>query len=83
MGSVKEATGNLLGNQGMVQDGRDQNERGQAQEAKGQLKDLKQGVGDRVQGRLGGAVAGLTGDRDEQERYMDKHVSTEFSFPTL
>lgn len=77
MGSVKEATGNLLGNQSMVQDGRDQNARGQGQEAKGQLKDLKQGVGERVQGRLGGAVAGLTGDRDEQERYMDKHVSTE------
>lgn len=79
MGSVKEATGNILGNQGMVQSGRDQNERGQAQEAKGQLKDLKQGVGERVEGRLGGAVAGLTGDREEQERYMDKHVSTESS----
>lgn len=75
MGSVKEATGNLLGNQQMVNDGRRQNEAGQGQEAKGQLKDLKDGAGGRLEGALGGAVASLTGDRAEQQRQMDKHVS--------
>ena len=73
MGSVKEATGNLLGNQNMVNNGRQQNEAGQAQEAKGQLKDLGEGASDRLQGALGGAVAGLTGDRSEQSRYADMH----------
>ncbi|KAL2107076.1 hypothetical protein VUR80DRAFT_5716 [Thermomyces stellatus] len=73
MGSVKEATGNLLGNQQMVNEGRRQNESGQGQEAKGQLKDLKEGAASRVQGALGGAVAGLTGDRAEQQRQADKH----------
>lgn len=76
MGSVKEATGNVLGNQGLVNSGRQQNESGQAQEAKGQLKDLGEGIGDRAQGAVGGAVAGLTGDRSEQQKYADMHVST-------
>ncbi|PKS04878.1 hypothetical protein jhhlp_008242 [Lomentospora prolificans] len=73
MGSVKEATGNLLGNESLRQSGREQNERGQAREAKGQLSDLGQGIGDRVQGAVGGATAALTGDRAEEQRYAAKH----------
>ena len=55
------------------QQGREQNLQGQGQEAKGQLSDLGQGISDRVQGSLGGAVAGLTGDRESQAKYADKH----------
>jgi hypothetical protein len=37
------------------------------------LSDLGQGISDRVQGSLGGAVAGLTGDREEQAKYANLH----------
>jgi uncharacterized protein YjbJ (UPF0337 family) len=73
IGSGKETVGNLLGNEGMKREGREQNLRGQGQEAKGQLSDFGSGVGDRVKGTLGGAAAGLTGDRDQQQRMMDLH----------
>lgn len=76
MGSLKEAAGNLIGNESLKQGGREQNERGQGQEAKGQLTDLGQGVGDRVSGAVGGAFAGLTGDRAGQEKYANQHVSS-------
>lgn len=73
MGSAKETVGNLLGNENLKQQGREQNFQGQGQEAKGQLSDLGKGIGDRVQGSVGGAVAGLTGDRAEQAKYADIH----------
>ncbi len=73
MGSAKETVGNLLGNENLKQQGRDQNFQGQGQEAKGQLSDLGQGISDRVQGALGAGVAGVTGDRAEQARYSDLH----------
>lgn len=73
MGSIKEATGNLIGNESLKQQGRDQNLQGQGQEAKGQLSDLGQGISDRVTGALGGAYAGLTGDREAQAKFADKH----------
>jgi len=73
VGSAKETLGGLLGNENLKQQGREQNLQGQGQEAKGQLSDLGQGISDRVQGSLGGAVAGLTGDRESQAKYADKH----------
>lgn len=73
IGSAKEAVGNLVGNESLKQQGRDQNAQGQAKEAKGQLNDLGKGVSDRVQGSLGSAVAGLTGDREEQAKYNQMH----------
>lgn len=73
MGSLKETAGNLVGNENLKQQGREQNLQGQGQEAKGQLSDLGQGISDRVQGTLGGAVAGLTGDRVGQEKYNEMH----------
>lgn len=73
MGSAKETIGGLVGNESLKQSGREQNLAGQEQEAKGQLSDLGQGIGDRVTGSLGSAVAGLTGDREAQKTYADKH----------
>ena len=73
VGSAKETVGNLLGNENLKQQGREQNLQGQGQEAKGQLSDLGQGIGDRVQGTLGSAVAGLTNDREAQARYANQH----------
>lgn len=73
MGSLKEAGGNLIGNESLRQAGREQNQLGQEQEAKGQLSDLGQGISDRVKGSLGGAVAGLTGDREAQAKFADQH----------
>lgn len=49
--------------------GRQQNAEGQQQEAKGQVKDLGSGVGSRVQGTVGGAVASLTGDKKGEAHY--------------
>lgn len=73
IGSAKETVGNLLGNESLKQQGRDQNFQGQGQEAKGQLSDLGKGVSDRVQGTLGGAASALTGDRSGQAKFADIH----------
>ena len=73
VGSLKESVGNLTGNESLKQQGREQNLQGQSEEAKGQLTDLGQGISDRVQGTLGGAVAGLTNDREAQQKYADMH----------
>lgn len=62
-----------MGSEDLKQQGREQNLAGQSQEAKGQLTDLGQGVTDRVQGAVGGAVAGLTGDREAQAKFADQH----------
>lgn len=58
----------------MKTQGRQQNLEGRDQEAKGQVNDLTSGVGNRVKGTVGGAVAGLTGDRSEQERYNEQRA---------
>lgn len=55
--------------QNLKQTGRQQNLDGQEQEAKGQLNDFGGGIANRAQGTIGGAVAGLTGDKEERERY--------------
>jgi hypothetical protein len=60
-------------NQNLKQQGREQNASGKAQEAKGQLNDLGSGVADRVTGAVGGAVAGITGDRDAQLKAQQQH----------
>ena len=73
MGSLKETTGNLIGNENLKQQGREQNLQGQGLEAKGQLSDLGQGIGDRVSGTVGSAVAGLTGNTGAQKAYQDQH----------
>jgi len=73
IGSGKETLGNLLGNESLKQEGRQQNMEGQGQEAKGQLSDYGHGIGDRVKGAAGSGLAGLTGDRQKQEEYQVQH----------
>lgn len=73
MGSAKETIGNMIGNESLKQQGREQNLQGQGLEAKGQLTDLGQGIGDRVQGAVGAGIAGITGDREAQAKYNDMH----------
>ena len=73
IGAAKETVGGLVGAEGLRQEGIQQNQDGKAQEAKGQLTDLGKGVGDRISGAVGGAVAGLTGDREEQARRQAQH----------
>jgi uncharacterized protein YjbJ (UPF0337 family) len=73
MGSAKETVGNLVGNESLKQQGQQQNAEGKAQEAKGQLNDLGKGVADRVSGAVGGAVAGVTGDREAQKAAERQH----------
>lgn len=46
---------------------------GQEQEARGQLSDLGSGMADRVTGTVGGAVAGLTGNKAAQAEYEKQH----------
>ncbi|KAK4241649.1 putative cruciform dna recognition protein [Achaetomium macrosporum] len=72
-GAAKEFVGGLVGNESLKQSGREQNLSGQEQEARGQVKDYTSGVGDRVSGAVGSAVAGLTGDRAKQAEYQNKH----------
>ena len=62
-----------MGADGLKKEGIEQNRQGKGQEAQGQLSDLGSGVGDRVTGAVGGAVAGLTGDRSAQEKFQNKH----------
>lgn len=52
----------------MKKEGQQQSAQGKEQEAQGQLNDLGSGISNRVAGTIGGAVAGLTGDREEQVR---------------
>lgn len=73
VGAGKETIGNALGMEGLKKEGIQQNQEGKGQEAKGQLNDLGSGVSDRVTGTVGGAVAGLTGDRVEQKKYEAQH----------
>jgi len=73
VGSLKETTGNLIGNENLKQQGREQNLQGQGQEAKGQLSDLGQGISDRVGGTLGSAYANVTGNTAAQQAYKDQH----------
>ncbi|KAK2595137.1 hypothetical protein QQS21_007163 [Conoideocrella luteorostrata] len=69
IGSAKETVGGLVGSENLKTTGREQNLEGQQQVAKGQLSDLGSGIGSRVQGTVGGAVSGLTGDKEGQAHY--------------
>ena len=73
VGSAKSAVGGLVGAEGLKAEGERQNQTGKEQEARGQLSDLSGGISDRVQGAVGGAVAGLTGDREAQTKFADIH----------
>ena len=64
---------NRVGAEGLKKDGIEQNRSGKAQEAQGQLSDLGGGIADRVTGAVGGAAAGLTGDRAKQAEFQDQH----------
>jgi len=73
IGSGKEFIGGLVGSEDLKRSGQQQNAEGKGQEAQGQLNDLGSGVTNRVSGAVGGAVAGITGDRDAQLRAQEKH----------
>lgn len=73
MGSAKEMVGNAFGAEGMKKEGQQQNAEGKGMEAEGQLADYGGGMQDRVKGAVGGAAAGLTGDRAKQEKYQMQH----------
>ncbi|KAK7529634.1 uncharacterized protein J3D65DRAFT_173800 [Phyllosticta citribraziliensis] len=73
IGSAKETLGNVLGSEDLKSAGRKQNAEGQGQEAQGQVSDLGKGVGDRVKGSVGGAVAGLTGNEAAKDEYERQH----------
>lgn len=59
--------------QDLKRTGAEQNAAGKGQEAQGQLNDFGSGIKNRVGGTVGGAVAGVTGDRDAQLRAQEKH----------
>ena len=74
IGSAKETVGGLVGAQGLKNEGIQQNQEGKAQEAQGQASDLVDGVKNRVGGAVGGATAGLLGDRQKQAEYEAQHA---------
>lgn len=57
----------------MKQQGDRQNAEGKGQEAQGQLNDFGSGVTNRVTGAVGGAIAGVTGDREAQLNAQQQH----------
>lgn len=65
--------GGLVGAEGLKQEGQRQNAEGKQQEAAGQVNDYGKGISDRVQGTIGGAVAGLTGNRADEAKYQAQH----------
>jgi len=73
MGSAKQALGGLVGSESMQQEGQQQNASGKGMKAEGQLADFGSGLKDRAQGAIQGGVAGLTGDREKQEKYQTMH----------
>lgn len=73
VGAGKETLGGLLGAEGLKQEGQQQNAQGKQQEAAGQVNDLGKGISDRVHGTVGGAVAGLTGNRADEAKYQAQH----------
>lgn len=73
VGAGKEAVGGFVGAEDLRRAGREQNAAGRGQEAQGQLDDLGEGVASRVKGAVGGAVAGVTGDREAQVEAQKRH----------
>ncbi|MCJ1341003.1 hypothetical protein MMC09_006299 [Bachmanniomyces sp. S44760] len=73
VGSGKEMVGNFVGAEGLKREGIEQNREGKGQEAQGQLSDLGSGMGDRAKGALGAGVAGLTGNKADQDKFQAQH----------
>ncbi len=73
MGSAKEMLGNAVGAEGMKKEGQRQNAEGKGMEAEGQLADFGGGMQDRVKGTVGGMGAGISGDREKQDKYQRMH----------
>ncbi|KZF23606.1 hypothetical protein L228DRAFT_260403 [Xylona heveae TC161] len=73
IGSGKEMVGNFVGAEGLRKEGIEQNRQGKGQEAQGQLSDLGSGFVDRAQGAIGGAAAGFTGNKAEEEKRQAQH----------
>ena len=73
IGSAKETIGNAFGAESLKKEGQQQNAEGKGQEAEGQLADYGSGIKDRVKGTAGGIAAGVTGDREKQEKYQLQH----------
>ncbi|KAI1162842.1 hypothetical protein F5B18DRAFT_362023 [Nemania serpens] len=73
VGSAKETFGGLVGSESIKAAGRNQNQEGQNQEAKGQINDYTSGIGDRVAGTAGSAIAGITGNQRAQAEYQSQH----------
>lgn len=73
MGSAKETLGNAFGAESLKKEGQQQNAEGKGMEAEGQLADYGSGLKDRVKGTAGGMAAGITGDREKQEKYQLQH----------
>ncbi|KAJ2987741.1 hypothetical protein NUW58_g4336 [Xylaria curta] len=76
VGSAKEAIvrAHARNSQSLQAAGRNQNKDGQNQEAKGQVERLRfTGIGDRVAGTFGSAVAGITGNSKAQAEYQEQH----------
>lgn len=73
IGSGKEFVGSALGLQGLKAEGQKQNQAGKEAEAAGQLSDLGSGITDRVKGAAGSAYAGITGDKEGQQKFQDQH----------
>jgi hypothetical protein len=46
---------------------------GRAQETRGQIRDFASGLGDRVIGALGSAAADLTGNKEKQAKFKERH----------
>ena len=59
----------------MKASGRQHNQEGQEQEAKGQVKDYVAGISDRATGTVGEAVANITGNKGAQTEYQKQHAA--------
>ncbi|KAH8671009.1 hypothetical protein BX600DRAFT_509723 [Xylariales sp. PMI_506] len=73
VGAFKEGLGGAIGSESLKQAGRQQNREGQEQEARGQVNDYTKGLGDRAAGTIGGAVAGITGNKQAEAEYQKQH----------
>ncbi|CAK7271649.1 hypothetical protein SEPCBS119000_004714 [Sporothrix epigloea] len=73
VGSTKEAVGGLLGSESLKAAGREQNQSGREQEARGQVNDFVTGASDRVKGVVGGGIANLAGNPQAEADYQQQH----------
>ena len=62
-----------MGSESLKKEGDRQYNEGKGQEAEGQVRDFGEGVKGRVGGAVGGMVAGVTGDKDKEEKERLRH----------